>query len=66
MKKQIPRLKAQKALELFNVAIYPNLTDEARKELYKSYQDAAYPYRKGKLDPWWKNPPKGLQLVNEG
>jgi hypothetical protein len=66
MKRQIPRIKAQTALEMVNVTIIPHLTQEGRQKVLDTLNDAAYPYRKEKVEPWWKNPPKGLQLVTTG
>lgn len=66
MKRQIARIKAQTALEMINVVINPHLTQEGRQKILDNLNDIAYPYRKEKIEPWWKNPPKGLQLVTTG
>jgi hypothetical protein len=66
MKKQISRIKAEESLRMVNAIICPNLKEEARRNMIDRLIDAADPYRKEREDLWWKNPPKGLQLVTTG
>jgi hypothetical protein len=63
MRMQIPRLKAQKILDLLNVSVYPYTKPESEKEMITNYQRIADPHHK-EDDSWWRNPPKGLQLVS--
>lgn len=63
MKRQIPRIRSQELLGLINVISCPHIEADARQKLIESLTDTAYPYRKEKLEPWWMDPPKGLQLV---
>jgi hypothetical protein len=65
LQKQIRRIRALNNYDLWLMVNYCNLKEEFRDKTLQRVIKDAFPETKDE-EPWWKNPPKGLQLVKEG